>query len=90
MLTRKNVKIQWSDACEKSFQKLKRRLVTVPVLIILSRSGIFVVYSDMSKNGFCYVLMQREKVVVYASRKLKEYEKNYPTHDLELTAVFFP
>ena len=89
MLTRKNVKFQWSDACEKSFQELKRRLVTAPVLTIPSGSGGFVVYSDASKNGLGCVLMQHGKVVAYASRQLKEYEKNYPTHDLELAAVVF-
>ena len=89
MLTRKNVKFQWSDACEKSFQELKRRLVTAPVLTIPSGSGGFVVYSDASKNGLGCVLMQYGKVVAYASRQLKEYEKNYPTHDLELAAVVF-
>ena len=89
MLTRKNVKFQWSDACEKSFQELKRRLVTAPVLTIPSGSGGFVVYSDASKNGLGCVLIQHEKVVAYASRQLKEYEKNYPTHDLELAAVVF-
>ena len=47
------------------------------------------VYSDASKSGFGRVLMQHEKVVAYASRQLKEYEKNYPTHDLELAAVVF-
>ena len=33
--------------------------------------------------------MQRGKVIAYASRQLKEHEKNYPTHDLELAAVIF-
>ncbi|XP_075515830.1 uncharacterized protein LOC142550638 [Primulina tabacum] len=47
----------------------------------------FVVYTDASKQGLGAVLMQRRKMVAYASRKLKEYEKNYPTHDLELAAV---
>ncbi|XP_073063958.1 uncharacterized protein [Primulina eburnea] len=41
------------------------------------------------KAGLGAVLMQREKVIVYASRLLKDYKKNYPTHDLELAAVVF-
>ena len=51
--------------------------------------GGFVIYSDASKNGLGCVLMQNGKVIAYASRQLKEYEKNYPTHDLELAAVVF-
>ncbi|GJZ00505.1 retrotransposon protein, putative, ty3-gypsy subclass [Tanacetum coccineum] len=49
----------------------------------------FVVYCDASKQGFRCVLMQRGKVIAYASRQLKKHEKNYTTHDLELGAVVF-
>ena len=49
----------------------------------------YTVYSDASKNGLGCVLMQADKVVAYASRQLKPYEKNYSTHDLELAAVVF-
>ena len=49
----------------------------------------FVVYCDASKLGLGYVLMQRNKVIAYASRQLKIHEKNYTTHDLELGAVVF-
>ena len=44
----------------------------------------YVVYSDVSRNGLGYVLMQQGKVVAYASRQLRPHELNYPTHDLEL------
>ena len=49
----------------------------------------YVIYCDASRVGLGCVLMQRDKVISYASRKLKVHEKNYPTHDLELTAVVF-
>nr|GFB02048.1 retrotransposon protein, putative, Ty3-gypsy subclass [Tanacetum cinerariifolium] len=49
----------------------------------------FIVYCDASNNGLGAVLMQREKVISYASRQLKIHEKNYTTHDLELGAVVF-
>jgi hypothetical protein len=52
-------------------------------------SGNFVVYSDASKKGLGCVLMQNNNVIAYASRQLKPYEQNYPTHDLELAAVVF-
>ena len=47
------------------------------------------IYSDASKKGLGCVLMQKGKVVAYASRQLKSHEQNYPTHDLELAAVVF-
>ncbi|GKA89131.1 putative reverse transcriptase domain-containing protein [Tanacetum coccineum] len=49
----------------------------------------FVVYCDASLKGFGAVLMQREKVIAYASRQLRTHEENYTTHDLELGAVVF-
>nr|GEX79675.1 transposon Ty3-G Gag-Pol polyprotein [Tanacetum cinerariifolium] len=51
------------------------------------RSKDFVVYCDASHKGLGAVLMQREKVIAYASRQLKIHEKNYTTHDLELGSV---
>nr|GEU41101.1 DNA/RNA polymerases superfamily protein [Tanacetum cinerariifolium] len=49
----------------------------------------FVVYCDASLKGYEAVLMQREKVIAYASRQLKVHEENYITYDLELGAVVF-
>ena len=73
-LTQKGVKFEWSDDCERSFQELKERLVTTPILTIPSGLGGFVVYSDASRQGLGCVLMQHGKVVAYASRQLKPYE----------------
>ena len=88
-LTRKNVPFVWTDHCEESFQELKKRLTTAPVLTLPSGSGGFVIYTDASNVGLGCVLMQNDKVVAYGSRQLKEHEKNYATHDLELAAVVF-
>ncbi|GKB48981.1 putative reverse transcriptase domain-containing protein [Tanacetum coccineum] len=49
----------------------------------------FVVYCNASLKGYGAMLMQREKVIAYASRQLKVHEENYTTHDLELGAVVF-
>ncbi|KAA0040402.1 pol protein [Cucumis melo var. makuwa] len=88
-LTRKGAPFVWSKACEDSFQNLKQKLVTAPVLTVPDGYGSFVIYSDASKKGLGCVLMQQGKVVAYASRQLKSHEQNYPTHDLELAAVVF-
>ncbi|KAL0556239.1 hypothetical protein IC582_004750 [Cucumis melo] len=73
-LTRKGTPFVWSSACESSFQKLKQKLVSAPVLTVLDGSGSFVIYSDASKKGLGCVLMQQGKVVAYASRQLKSHE----------------
>ena len=88
-LTRKNVKFKWMDACEQSFQELKKRLVTPPILTILEGEDGFVIYCDASSQGLGAVLMQYGRVITYASRQLKDYEKHYLTHDLELAAMVF-
>ncbi|GKA68320.1 putative reverse transcriptase domain-containing protein [Tanacetum coccineum] len=60
-----------------------------PILALPKGSEDFIAYCDASKKGLGAVLMQREKVIAYASRQLKIHEKNYTTHDLELGAVVF-
>ena len=89
LLTQKNVKFEWTEECERSFQELKSRLTSAPILIIPTSTGGFVVFSDASRKGLGCVLMQNGKVVAYASRQLKTYEQNYLTHDLELAVVIF-
>ncbi|GJZ74950.1 putative reverse transcriptase domain-containing protein [Tanacetum coccineum] len=86
-LMRKGEKFVWNEEREKSFEELKQRLVSSPILTLPSGSGGFQIYSDASKKGLGCVLMQHGKVIAYASRQLKPYEVNYPTHDLELAAV---
>ncbi|WMV56352.1 hypothetical protein MTR67_049737 [Solanum verrucosum] len=88
-LTQKTVKFQWSEACEKSFQELKKKLITAPVLTLPEGTQGFVVYCDASRVGLGCVLMQNGKVIAYASRQLQVHENNYPTHDLELAVIVF-
>nr|GFA49124.1 reverse transcriptase [Tanacetum cinerariifolium] len=85
----KGEKFIWNEEREKSFEELKQHLVSAPVLTLPSGLGGFQIYSDASKKGLGCVLMQHGKVIAYASRQLKPYEVNYPTHDLELAAVVF-
>nr|GFB81854.1 putative reverse transcriptase domain-containing protein [Tanacetum cinerariifolium] len=88
-LTQKNVKFEWGDKQEVAFHLLKQKLCSAPILALPEGSKDFIVYCDASKKGLDTVLMQREKVISYASRQLKIHEKNYMTHDLELGAVVF-
>nr|GEY45931.1 putative reverse transcriptase domain-containing protein [Tanacetum cinerariifolium] len=88
-LTQKSVKFDWGEKAEGAFQLLKQKLYSVPILSLPEGSEKFVVYCDSSHKGLGTVLMQKEKVIAYASRQLKVYEKNYTTHDLDLGAVVF-
>nr|GEW26242.1 retrotransposon protein, putative, Ty3-gypsy subclass [Tanacetum cinerariifolium] len=87
--TQKGVKFDWSEKEEASFQLIKQKLCSVPILALPEGSEDFVVYCDASHNGLGAVLMQRDKVIAYASRQLKIHEKNYTTHDLKLGSVVF-
>ncbi|GJS41989.1 putative reverse transcriptase domain-containing protein [Tanacetum coccineum] len=88
-LTQKSVKFNWGEKEETAFQTLKQKLCSAPILALPEGSENFVVYCDASHKGLGAVLMQKEKVIAYASRQLKIHEKNYTTHDLELGAVVF-
>ncbi|GJR50993.1 putative reverse transcriptase domain-containing protein, partial [Tanacetum coccineum] len=80
---------QFLEKAEAAFQLLKQKLCSAPILALPEGSENFVVYCDASYKGLGAVLMQREKVIAYASCQLKVHEKNYTTHDLELGAVVF-
>ncbi|GJX89248.1 putative reverse transcriptase domain-containing protein [Tanacetum coccineum] len=72
-----------------AFQILKQKLCEAPILALPKGNDNFVIYCDASLQGLGVVLMQREKVIAYASRQLKPHEENYTTNDLELGAVIF-
>nr|GEZ42543.1 putative reverse transcriptase domain-containing protein [Tanacetum cinerariifolium] len=88
-LTQKGIKFDWGEKEENAFQLIKQKLCSAPIMALPEGSEDFVVYCDASHKGLGVVLMQREKMIAYASRQLKFYEKNYTTHDLELGSVVF-
>ncbi|GKE87163.1 putative reverse transcriptase domain-containing protein, partial [Tanacetum coccineum] len=88
-LTQKNKKYIWEEDQETTFQLLKQRLCEAPILTLPKGNDDFVVYCDSSLQGLGAILMQKEKVIAYASRQLKSHKENYTTHDLELGAVIF-
>ncbi|GJV83242.1 putative reverse transcriptase domain-containing protein [Tanacetum coccineum] len=89
VLTQKSKTYDWGEEQENAFQTLKDKLCNALVLALPNRPEDFVVYCDASGLGLGCVLMQRGKVIAYASRQLKIHEKNYTTHGLELGAVVF-
>ena len=88
-LLQKNVKFEWSEKCQVSFDNLKAFLTEAPVLTQPTYGKEYVIFSDASLNGLGCVLMQEGTVVACASRQLKPHAKNHPMHDLELTAIVF-
>nr|GEU60404.1 putative reverse transcriptase domain-containing protein [Tanacetum cinerariifolium] len=85
-LTQKNKKYIWGENQESAFQLLKQKLCEASILALPKGNDDFVVYCDASHQGLGAVLMQREKVIAYASRQLKPHEEKYTTHDVELGA----
>jgi hypothetical protein len=86
-LLKKDNKFVWTPKCEQSFQVIKKKLTTTPVLTLSDIHQSFVIFCDASRQGLGCVLMQNEKLIAYASRLLKSHEQNYLTHVLELAAI---
>jgi hypothetical protein len=86
-LQKKGVKFQWTADCEKSFQHLKKLLTSAPILSIVDPNEDCMVCMDACKEGLGGVLSKNGYVVCYESRKLKENEIHYATHDLELESI---
>ena len=73
-LTRKEVKFEWNDQCERAFQELKTRLTSTPIMIVPERGQRYTMYCDASKVRMGCDLMQSGRVVTYGSRQLKNHE----------------
>jgi hypothetical protein len=86
-LQRKEKKFQWIENCEKIFQQLEQLLTSALILRITDPNEDFVLCRDACKEGLGGVLSQNGFIICYESKKLKEHERNYATHDLELAAI---
>jgi hypothetical protein len=88
-LLEKGKEFKWTRECQDSFNQLKFRLMSPPVLVMQDLQKGFDIYCAACRQGLGCVLMQEGQVISYASRQLGKYELNYPTHDLELTVVVY-
>ena len=77
------MKFQWSESCEKIFEKLKKEVDYCPIFALLEGTQCFVVYCDASRVGLGCVLIQNDKVIAYAYKQLQIHAKNYLDYDLE-------
>jgi len=77
------------EQCKEAFQELKKRLMSAPILALPASHKDIVVYSESSRSGLGYMLMQEGPIIAYAPQQLKIHERNYPTHDLELATILF-
>jgi hypothetical protein len=87
-LLEKGKEFKWDEKCQESFDQLKERLMSPPVLIMPDLQKGFDIYCDACGQGLGCVLMQEGHVIAYASRQLRKHELNYPTHDLELAELY--
>jgi hypothetical protein len=86
-LLKKDKKFNWTPACEASFQELKKRVTTAPILVMPDMEKFFSIYCDAFGQRLGCVLIQDGHMVAYASRQLRKHEEHYPTHDLVLAAI---
>jgi hypothetical protein len=86
-LQKKRIKFEWTTKCEENFNLLKELLTSAPILNIANPNENFVVCTDACKEGLGGVLTQNGHVISYESINLKEHERNYATHDLELAVI---
>jgi len=86
-LQKNGVKFEWTLDCERIFQQLNKLLTSDPILSIVDTNKNFIVCTDACKEGMGGVLSQNGYVVCYESRKLKDHERHYTTHDLELSTI---
>jgi hypothetical protein len=86
-LLEKGREFKWDKKYQDSFDQLKERLMSPPVLVMPDLQKGFDIYCNACGQCLGWVLMQEGHVIAYASRQLRKHELNYPTHDLELAAV---
>ena len=93
-LTEKNAIFKWTKECQQSFDNLRERLISAPILAFPDCSKPFILDTDANNTGIGAVLSQKqevgtERVIAYASRVLSKAERRYYVTRRELLAVVF-
>lgn len=92
-LLKKDVKFNWSDECQNSFDKLKSILCKEPILQFPDFTKPFILTSDASQKALAAILSQgevgKDLPIAYASRTLNKAENNYSTTELECLAIVY-
>lgn len=88
-LLRAQKQFAWTDQAEQSFNRLKRALMTAPVLVMPDLEQPFELVCDACKVGIGAVLLQGGRPVAFEGRKLSPAEQNYHTGEQELLAVVY-
>lgn len=93
-LTKKKVPFEWSEECEVAFKTMKQCLINPPILVYPDYNKKFKITTDASNVGLGAILSQEDnegldRVIAYASRKLKPAEVNYSTTEQELLAIIY-
>jgi transposase InsO family protein len=91
-LLKKDVEWYWSSECQQAFEKLKDNLTKSPVLAYPDTKRQFIITADASTFAIGYILSQKdqdnkERVIEYGGRALRQAEKNYPIRELEALAI---
>jgi len=91
-LTKKRIKFSWSESCANAFDRLKRALISAPVLAFPNFDEQFLLYVDASSIGIVFALAQiqngKEVVFAYNEKALNLAERNYTTTEREALALF--
>jgi hypothetical protein len=86
-LLEKGKEFNWTSECQESFNQLRFKLMSPPILIMPDLRKGFDIYCDACRQGLGYVIMQEGHVIAYTSRQLWKHELKYRTHDLELAVI---
>ena len=91
-LLKKDQTFEWTDDCQKAFDKLKKRFTEEPVLMMLDQSRPFQVETDASKYATGAVLTQLDSngdrhPVSFISKTFPPAERNYEIYDQELLVI---
>lgn len=86
-IQRKDKKFIQDDKCEYAFNLLKQKLTIALILKLLDLHKEFSICTNACGEGLGGILMQEGSMIFYESHKIKDHEKNYATHNLELVAI---